>query len=77
MFKIIKEFPQCKHFGSAINGTLKLAHKIDAEILVSITTALQDSQTNMRIMTSDRYDQLKEKNKALLQLVEKIPKKKE
>jgi hypothetical protein len=37
MFKIIKEYPECKHFGNAINATLKLAHKIDSDILVSIT----------------------------------------
>lgn len=75
MFKIIKEYPESKHFSSAINGTLKLAHKIDAEILAAITQALQDSQTNMRILTGDRYDSLKNKHKNLIQQAQKSAKK--
>ena len=67
MFKIIKEYPESKHFSSAINGTLKLAHKIDAEILVGITQALQDSQTNMRLLSNERYEELQNKHKNLIQ----------
>ena len=64
MFKVIKEYPESKIFTKAINGSLKLAHKIDAEILVSITKALQESQINMRVLTSEQYESFLERNKS-------------
>lgn len=40
MFKIVKQYPDSKLFQKAVNGILKLAHKIDSEVLVSVTTTL-------------------------------------
>ena len=41
---------------------MKLAHKIDSEVLVSVTTTLQDSEATMRTLILDKYEQIKSEN---------------
>lgn len=55
MFKILKEYPDSKLFQSAVNGILKLAHKIDSSVIVDITTSLAESDTKMRYKIYDKY----------------------
>lgn len=58
MFKVVRQYPECRLFTKAVSGILKLAHKIDAGVLVNVTQTLQDSEHTMRQQISDRYEDI-------------------
>lgn len=63
MFKIIRDFPDSRLFTMAIDGILALAHKIEAKLLVSIVSAMQDSQETMKEMMHEIAEKESKNNK--------------
>ena len=73
MFKVIKEYPDCRHFTTAVDGILAMAHKIDAKTLAAIVDAMQRSFDTMTSIVHDMTgkDKKSATHPAVMSLMEK------
>jgi hypothetical protein len=73
MFKVIKDYPESRHFSAAVDGILAMAHKIDAKTLTAIVDAMQRSFVTMTEIVADmmKKDKRSVSHPAIVALMDK------